>query len=357
MVFTRFQDEDEHSEHDQLVKSFRIAVTRRTHEDFQRISAWMEEKNVLSGLSTRRFLDLAKVRGVLRASDAASIATTAGRSCVRQAEVQRKAERSRRGGGGISPPPQPQVISTPQKSLKLYKHFSPTFPPNTTQNVHFLEVEKDYLLCNQGEIGDAFYIIFSGKVRILVDGQVMGELHSGDCFGERSLEKDEPRSATCVASERSQCVVIKSHEYKIMMKMHQATKFKKAMAFLTQQCNILRSWTYPKVFRLSGVLIRRMFSPGEFIVKQGEKSAVMYLIYRGKVAIQKEVVYRSENRWPALNQSYTVACHEKNVALPLKILTVGDFFGEEMALNYETRQYSAVCEETCEGSERSGGGG
>jgi len=239
----------------------------------------------------------------------------------------------------------------------LYKHFSPTFPPNTTQNVHFLEVEKDYLLCNQGEIGDAFYIIFSGKVRILVDGQVMGELHSGDCFGERSLEKDEPRSATCVASERSQCVVIKSHEYKIMMKMHQATKFKKAMAFLTQQCNILRSWTYPKVFRLSGVLIRRMFSPGEFIVKQGEKSAVMYLIYRGKVAIQKEVVYRSENRWPALNQSYTVACHEKNVALPLKILTVGDFFGEEMALNYETRQYSAVCEETCEVSERSGGGG
>ena len=104
MVFTRFQDEDEHSEHDQLVKSFRIAVTRRTHEDFQRISAWMEEKNVLSGLSTRRFLDLAKVRGVLRASEAASIATTAGRSCVRQAEVQRKAERSGRGGGGGPPP-------------------------------------------------------------------------------------------------------------------------------------------------------------------------------------------------------------------------------------------------------------
>jgi len=275
MVFTRFQDDSEHSEHDQLVKSFKVGIGNRTHEDLQRISSWMEEKSILSGVSTRRYLDLAK-------------------------------------------------------------------------NVHYLEAPKGYTLCNQNEIGDAFYVIFSGVVQVIVDGSVMGELHSGDSFGERSLELNEPRSATCIAKENTICFVIKSHEYKLMMKMHQAQKFKKAMSFLTTKCKILKNWTYPKVFRFSGVLIRRIFSPGEFIVKQGEESTVMYMIYRGTVAIQKEVLYRSGNRWPDLNQSYVVTCCERMVALPLRTVTVGDFFGEEMCLGYNTRQYSAVCQETCE---------
>ncbi len=274
LVFTRFQDGGV-NEGEQVIKSFRVDRENRTHEDLQRISTWMEKREILPGLGTRRFMDLSKT-------------------------------------------------------------------------VHFLEVEKGFKLCNQGDMGDAFYIIYSGSIRVIIDGKVVGELLPGNGFGERSLETDEPRSATCIASERSQCVVIKSHEYKLMMKMHQAKKFKQAMSFLQVQCKVLRSWTYPKIFRLSSTLIRRVFNPGDVLAKQGEESTVMYLLYKGKVSIRKEVTYTSENRWPDRNREYTVVTHEKMVALHLKDLQAGDHFGEEMVFGYDTRQYSAVAAERSE---------
>ena len=100
------------------------------------------------------------------------------------------------------------------------------------KTVHFREVEKGTRLCTQGDIGDAFYIIFSGSVRVVIDGGVVGELLSGNGFGERSLETDEPRSATCIASEKSQCVVIKSHEYKLMINQFHQKKLQQNIDFL-----------------------------------------------------------------------------------------------------------------------------
>ena len=216
------------------------------------------------------------------------------------------------------------------------------------RTVSFEEVDKGHKLCYQGEIGDAFYIIFSGSVRVIIDGGVVGELLPGNGFGERSLETDEPRSATCIASEKSQCVVIKSHEYKLMMKMHQQKKFKQVMNFLQVECRMVKAWTYPKIFKLSAVLVRRAFNTGDVIVKQGEESNVMYLLMKGVVEVQKEVTYLTENRWPDVNNEYTVVQHERMVALPLKTLGVGDHFGEEMILGYNDRQYSVVARGQCE---------
>ena len=143
----------------QIVKSFRTDRDQRTHEDLQRIATWMEKRDILPGLGSRRFLELSRT-------------------------------------------------------------------------VHFEEVEKGKVLCSQGENGDAFYIIFSGSVRVIIDGGVVGELLPGNGFGERSLETDEPRSATCIATEKSQCVVIKSHEYKLMINQFQQRKMNQNIEFL-----------------------------------------------------------------------------------------------------------------------------
>jgi hypothetical protein len=64
--------------------------------------------------------------------------------------------------------------------------------------------------------------------------------------------------------------------------------------------------------------------------------------------VQKEVLYVTENRWPDLNNEYTVVKHEKMVALHLQDLECGDHFGEEMILGHDTRQYSVVANEKCE---------
>jgi CRP-like cAMP-binding protein len=69
-----------------------------------------------------------------------------------------------------------------------------------------VELPKGGYLFDQGDHGEAFYIIMSGNVvlsRKNKDGSKLkvAELGTGDVFGEMSLINNAPRSTDCVASE------------------------------------------------------------------------------------------------------------------------------------------------------------
>jgi CRP-like cAMP-binding protein/Zn-dependent protease len=54
-------------------------------------------------------------------------------------------------------------------------------------------------IVTQGEEGDAFYAIRSGRVDVVRDGETIAQLGPGEHFGETALLTDEPRNATVVA--------------------------------------------------------------------------------------------------------------------------------------------------------------
>jgi len=98
------------------------------------------------------------------------------------------------------------------------------------------EFEPDKSIIREGELGDKFYIIYNGKVAVLKNTKVedhtgdrgfkivarkLTELSKGDSFGEVALMHDALRSASVIATELTQCIVLTQETYvKVVMNLH-----------------------------------------------------------------------------------------------------------------------------------------
>ncbi len=60
----------------------------------------------------------------------------------------------------------------------------------------------------KGDSGDHAYVVTSGRVEIRESGRVLEAMEPGELFGEMALIDSEPRSASAVAVERTELVVI-----------------------------------------------------------------------------------------------------------------------------------------------------
>lgn len=76
------------------------------------------------------------------------------------------------------------------------------------------------IIVTQGTPGQAFYLILSGRVEIVRDGQSLGAFGPGDFFGEMSLLDHAPRSATIKALEPTVCLMLSSWDFKALLEKH-----------------------------------------------------------------------------------------------------------------------------------------
>lgn len=67
-------------------------------------------------------------------------------------------------------------------------------------------LEAGDVLFEEGEIGDALYIIVTGAVRVEHGGRTVAQLGEGECVGEMAALDWEARSATVTATRTTEVI-------------------------------------------------------------------------------------------------------------------------------------------------------
>lgn len=182
-----------------------------------------------------------------------------------------------------------------------------------------------------GDPGDAFYVIYSGKARVLGttgDGSeiTLTSLGKGDFFGERSLLKEEKRTETIRAS--SELVVARLMKSDFMALVQSDEKIVKYLEdYLSHNAinNFLRQFSIFSALnaREMKVWLDRLrhenLKAGEYFFHEGDEPDKFYIIVSGKV----DVIQKVDGQDSVINT-----------------LRDGDFFGELALLSKKPRSAS-----------------
>jgi len=189
-------------------------------------------------------------------------------------------------------------------------------------------VPKDTILIRQGDVGDNFYVIESGKVGVYIksaDGKTLRKVDSmnkpGKAFGELALLYNTPRNATIKAKAKTTLWVLDRLTFRRLMRNVTEERLKSYQEFLLS-VPLFQPLSNNERSRISEAIETSSFRDGEYIVKEGERGDTMFIITDGIVQVAKLVDGKQ--------------CVVNN-------LKKGDFFGERSLLEGEVRTASVSC--------------
>ena len=122
---------------------------------------------------------------------------------------------------------------------RLFKGVDATGLERIAERVMEIDFPADRVIARQGEIGTGFYVVQSGAVRVVRDGDTIAELGPGAFFGELSVIDRLPRVAQVISTGPTTCLALASWDLEAIIGEQPSV----AMAILRELAGRLRELT------------------------------------------------------------------------------------------------------------------
>lgn len=93
-------------------------------------------------------------------------------------------------------------------SVKLFSRLSEAERAKLSESFDLEKFSTDATVVKQGDKGHKFYIVKTGAAKVIANDIEVGQLNTGDFFGEMALLEDEARKATVVATSEMECFAL-----------------------------------------------------------------------------------------------------------------------------------------------------
>jgi len=182
--------------------------------------------------------------------------------------------------------------------------------------------QKGELIIKQGDPGDYFYILQSGKVCFYVNEIKVGKnKHVGSSFGELALLYTSPRATTVTAGGITELFRVDQTTFRFILQSQTSISSDEKQKLL-RSVGFLSDLTDTDLKKLAQVMTPIAFEKGHFLVKKGDLGESFYLVQEGQVLIKDISVGSTE--------------YEDQTLGP------GDYFGERSLATSEPRAANVI---------------
>lgn len=168
--------------------------------------------------------------------------------------------------------------------LSVFRSFPPATLELLASRLERQETEPGEVVVTQGDVGDRFYAIESGRFAVAIDGEQRAELGPGDFFGEIALMRDVPRTATVTALGEGGVLLSLSRD-----------DFVPAVRIeLLKSLDLFRPLPPPTLEFLASKLRADEVAAGDVVIREGELGDRFYVVAEGDLTVQVGGVTRGE---------------------------------------------------------------
>lgn len=224
------------------------------------------------------------------------------------------------------------------RKIPLFAIYSDEELTELMESAELKSVKAGEFIFEQGDVGETFYIVYSGKIRIIQKNEEGREVNlgvrtSGDHFGETALITEEARNASARAMEDSVLIVIGRDAFQNHFFTHPELRqyFDKFIKYTSihqflKTCTSLTVASPQDLQELTQHFNSEFFEKGDVVFRQGADPDKFYLIERGKLKVV---------RWEGKEQE------------TINFLREGDFFGEKALIEDTERHADVICLTDC----------
>lgn len=212
--------------------------------------------------------------------------------------------------------PQRAMLHSALKHILLFRNLELEQLDQCIDAMFEVRVSKGDFVINQGDDGDNFYVIESGKFKASIGPKVVKSYDGAGSFGELALMYNVPRAASVQAETDGQLWGMDRKTFRKIVLRSAYYKRQEYEGFL-ESVPMLKMLEKGEQLNVADALQPKHFNAGQMIIKQGDHANGMYFIEEGECKVLRD---------------------DKEV----NVLKKGDYFGELALLTHKPRAASVV---------------